>query len=249
MNAAEWIPPTITAETTLAAIALRSDADAAVLARHRLDFCCAGRRTLAQACAASGLDVGAVLSEMDANPGRRAAAAVHDWNARPLTEVVDFIVATHHVFARGAFARIAPLMAKVVAKHGERHPELQRIARLVRELEAELTPHMLREERVLFPYIQSLALEAAGRPVVPSFGTVQNPVRIMAAEHGRDAGLLAELAAATDDFTAPADACTSHRALFASLAELRLDLLRHVSLENNVLFPRAIALEERRRAA
>ena len=249
MNAAESITPTITPETTLATIALRSDAHAAILARHRLDFCCAGRRTLSQACAASGLDVGAVLSEMDANARRRAAAAVPDWNGRPLTEVMDFIVATHHTFARGAFARIAPLMAKIVAKHGERYAELPRIARLVRELEAELTPHMLREERVLFPYIRSLALETAGRPVVPPFGTVQNPVRIMAAEHDRDAGLVAELAAATDDFTAPANACTSHRALYAALAELRLDLLRHVSLENNVLFPRAIALEERRRAA
>jgi regulator of cell morphogenesis and NO signaling len=108
-----------------------------------------------------------------------------------------------------------------------------------------MEPHMLREERVLFPYIRSLALGTAGPA---PFGAVRNPVRMMMAEHDRAAALLKDLEELSQGFTAPADACTSYRALYAALMELRLDLLRHVSLENNVLFPRAIDLDERRQA-
>lgn len=242
-------PSHITAESALATIALRSDAHATILARHRLDFCCAGRRTLSQACAASGLDVGAVLAELDAEAQARTAAATSfDWHERPLPEIADFIVRTHHTFTRAAISRITPILAKVAAKHGERHAELAKVARAFHELAADMEPHMLREEQVLFPYIRSLALPAAGRPPAPPFGTVRNPVRMMMAEHDRAGALLAEIQDATADFALPADACTSYRALYAALAELRLDLLRHVSLENNVLFPRAIDIEERRRA-
>lgn len=239
--------PQITADTTLAAIALRSDAHAAILARRRLDFCCAGRRTLSQACAASGLDVNVVLGELEAEVQARAAAATAaDWTQRPLPEVIDFIVDTHHAFTRAAIARLTPLVAKVAGKHGEGHPELLVVARAFGELAADMEPHMLREERVLFPYIRALAGSASG-PVTPPFGSVRNPVRMMMAEHDRAAELLAELQNATTDFSAPDGACTSYRALYSALAELRLDLLRHVSLENNVLFPRAVELEERQR--
>lgn len=238
----------ITADTTLATIALRSDAYAAILARRRLDFCCAGRRTLSEACAASGVDVDIVLAELDAEAQARASAATAiDWAQRPLPEVTAFIVDTHHAFTRGAIARLTPLVAKVAGKHGERHPELLVVARAFGELAADLEPHMLREERVLFPYIRSLAAPVSGRPTAPPFGSVRNPVRMMMAEHDRAAELLAELQNATSNFAPPDGACTSYRALYAALAELRLDLLRHVSLENNVLFPRAVEIEERGR--
>ena len=248
MNTSDLGVPPLTPDTVLAAIALRSDAHATILARHRLDFCCAGRRTLAQACATAGLDVSGLLAELDVESRARIAAAtgVRDWNEWPLAEVVAFIVDTHHAFTRGAISRITPLMAKVASKHGAQHDELAKIGRAFAELAADMEPHMLREERVLFPYIRSLALGTAGPP---PFGVVRNPVRMMMAEHDRAAALLTELQELTEDFTAPADACTSYRALYAALMELRLDLLRHVSLENNLLFPRAIEIEERRQAA
>jgi regulator of cell morphogenesis and NO signaling len=246
MPTTESLPARITADMALSAIALRSDAHATILARHRLDFCCAGARTLSQACGASGLDVNSVLAELDVEVRTRAAAtAVPDWNERPLPEVVDFIVGTHHAFTRAAISRITPLMAKVAGKHGGRHTELDQIARAFGELAAEMEPHMLREERVLFPYIRSLVRVTSEQPSPPPFGTVRTPVRMMMAEHDRAAELLAEIQDATADFAPPADACTSFRALYAALAELRLDLLRHVSLENNVLFPRAVAAEEK----
>jgi regulator of cell morphogenesis and NO signaling len=240
--------PSVNPETALAEIALRSDAHATVLARHKLDFCCGGRKTLSQACVAAGLDVRAVLAELDAEISARAAAtAGPDWQARLLNELADFIVETHHEFTRAAIGRITPLLAKVVSKHGDRHPELRRIAAVFGALAADMEPHMLREERVLFPYIRSLATTVTQQPPAPPFGTVRNPVRMMMTEHDRAAEQLADIQEATGDFTAPADACTSFRALYAALAELRLDLLKHVSLENNVLFPRAVAVEDSRR--
>jgi regulator of cell morphogenesis and NO signaling len=236
------------AEAPLSEIALRSDAHAAILARHQLDFCCGGKKTLTQACTAAGLDVTSVLAELEAELCARADAKAigPEWPGRPLDEVITFIVETHHAFTRAAIARITPLLAKVAGKHGQRHPELEKVAAAFGELAAEMEPHMVREERVLFPYIRSLAFD--GQLPAPPFGTVRNPVMMMMTEHERAAGQLAELVEATNGFSPPADACTSYRALYAALAELRLDLLKHVALENNVLFPRAVDAENDRRA-
>jgi regulator of cell morphogenesis and NO signaling len=237
-------PPWLDGEATLAAIALRSDASASVLDRHKLDFCCRGQRSLAEACRTAGLDVNGILAELDAEVSSRSGASVSvsAWSERPLGEFVDFIVRTHHAYTRAALAHITPLLAKVAGKHGERHPQLARVDVAFQALAAELGPHMLREERILFPYIQSMGAPVA--PARPPFGTIKNPVRVMMTEHDRAAELLATIADATQTFSPPEDACTSFRALYVALRELRLDLLRHVSLENNVLFPRAAAAEE-----
>jgi regulator of cell morphogenesis and NO signaling len=233
----------LAADMSLAWIALRSDAYAAVLDHFRLDFCCRGNRTLAQACADAGLDVDRVLAELRTQASARAAAAEEiDWNHRPLAAVIDFIVDTHHAYTRAAFARLRPLIAKVVGRHGQAHPELARVAAAFSELAAELEPHMTREDRVLFPYIRALATPD-GAPPAP-FGTVRNPVHRMMREHDRAGELLAEITEATGGLIAPADACASYRAAYAGLADLRIDLLKHVAIENNVLFPRAVVLED-----
>jgi len=235
----------LTADSGLAVIALRGDNYAAVLDRHRLDFCCGGRRTLADACAAAGVDLEQVLTELNAPAVLRSASSQpsSDWNERPLPEVIDNIVNGHHAYTRSALSRLGPLMQKVLGRHGARHPELLRVATTFFELGAELEPHMAREEMVLFPYI--LALSTPGEdPPVPPFQTVRNPVRMMMMQHDRAAELLAEIRATSRDLATPGDACASYAALYTGLNELRLDLLKHVSLENNVLFPRAIALED-----
>jgi regulator of cell morphogenesis and NO signaling len=235
----------VTADTTIATIALRSDALAAVLDRHRLDFCCGGGRTLAESCAAVGLDVGRLLTELNEAETARSSSSVPPpaWLHRPLPELVDYIVETHHVFTRDALARLEVLTRKVLAHHGEHHPELARISVAFDELAAELRPHMAREENVLFPYLRALA-SAGDAPAAPPFRTVRNPVRMMMMQHDRAAELLVALEEASGGFTVPQDACASYAALFAGLTALRFDLLKHVSLENNVVFPRAVALED-----
>ena len=238
----------LTDDMTLAKIALRADPYAAVLDRHRLDFCCHGGRTLAQACAETGLEVALVLAELRGEAAARATSTTIeiDWNHRSLPELVDFIVDTHHTFTRAAIARITPLLAKVGGKHAHRHPELLRVAASFDELATDMGPHMFREERVLFPYMRALASPAGAAS--PPFVTVRNPVGMMMQEHDRAGELLAEISAATTDFAPPTNACPSFQALYAALAGLRLDLMKHVALENSVLFPRAVALEDQQHA-
>ena len=206
-----------TSETTLSAIALRSDAHATVLDRYKLDFCCRGGRSLQEACRGAGLDVDRVLAELTAEVTARedARAAGVDWQARTPDELIDFIVSTHHDYTRATFARLAPLVVKVAGKHGDRHPELSRVATALAELAEDLVPHMMKEERVLFPYIRALGAPG-GAPRAP-FGTVRNPVQMMMREHDRAAELLGTLARVTTDFLPPADACPSFRALYAGL--------------------------------
>ena len=229
-------------ETTLASIALRGDGYAALLDRHGLDFCRGGAQTLAQSCAARGLDVSMLLTELEAVGHDDARVAPADWNQRPLGELIDHILDTHHAFTRSSMARISRMLPKVVAKHGAEYPHLESVAVSFGELAMDMEPHMLREEKVLFPYLR--ALETSGPSVAaPPFGTVRNPVRMMMRDHDTAGGLLAALHDATNGFQPPGGACTATRAVYAALAALRIDLLRHMSLENEIIFPHAIELE------
>lgn len=162
-----------------------------------------------------------------------------------LDQLVDHLLDTHHVFTKAAIARLPPLADQVLAAHGARHTELEQVARLVDDLVADLRPHLLKEEMVLFPYIRSLAEDArAGQPAPRApFGTLDSPIACMLAEHDRVAEILDELRLRTGGYGPPPDACGSFRALYAELAELEADLRQHIHLENDVLFPGARALE------
>ena len=128
-------------------------------------------------------------------------------------------------------------------RHGDLHPETRSVETLVHRLVEDLGPHLLKEERILFPYIESL--EGPARDA-SCFGTVGNPIRMMLREHEAVGGILGELRAVTARYVAPPDACASFRALSAGLEQFEADLHRHIHLENNVLFPGALALEEGR---
>ncbi len=167
-------------------------------------------------------------------------------DAASLSELVRFILETHHVFTREAVASLPPLAMKVRGRHGETHPETGTVESLVHRLAEDLAPHMRKEEQVLFPYIVALEEAALRGGPQPSscFGSARNPVRMMMAEHDVVVDILAELRAVTSGYALPADACDSFRALYAGLQELENDLQRHIQLENDVLFPGAIRLEE-----
>jgi regulator of cell morphogenesis and NO signaling len=208
---------------------------AAVLDRLGLDYCCHGQRSLAEACDAAGLDAGAiavVLEDVE-------ATIVDVDHPRGPVALADFIEATHHRYLHDELPALEALAAKVRVVHRHRHPELDDVCRLVAEIHADLEPHMLKEERVLFPAIRALTGGTRDFP----FGTVQNPIRMMGIEHDQCGELLAQLRVAARDYTAPEDACASYRSLYARLAALEADTHRHIHLENNVLFPAAVALE------
>ena len=215
---------------------------AAVFEQFGVDFCCGGRRTVGDACRSAGIDVSAVQDAVAALPPHAAGEDASRWE---VDRLVDHVVLTHHAYVRSALPRIATYLTKLVQVHGTRHPELATVAGHFEALGQELMQHMMKEERVLFPYVRELAAE---RCVAPSpFGTVENPIRMMEREHEEAGALMDAIRTLTDTYTVPADGCATYRVCLEELAQFERDLHRHVHLENNVLFPRAVELESARR--
>jgi regulator of cell morphogenesis and NO signaling len=211
----------------------------------RIDYCCRGARTLADACAADGVALEQVVPRLERAAARMTAIAEDGWHERPLFELVRHIVDRHHTYTRDELDRLGPLAHKVARVHGKRHPELEEVLALFVEMADELGPHLRKEEIVLFPYIEDLetATRAARPHRAPPFGRVENPVRMMMVEHDHAGTILRKLRAVTSDYAAPPDACGSYQALYAGLEALERDLHEHIHLESNILFPRAILLE------
>jgi regulator of cell morphogenesis and NO signaling len=217
-----------------------------VFERLGIDYCCGGSRSLADACQTAQVPLEKVVQWLEeVEQSAQANAGSRDWQAESLTRLASYIVDTHHVFTQQELNRLAQLLTKVCSVHGENHPELLRLQTLFADLAQELTPHMLKEEQVLFPYITRME-EAVnqGRPVPPPFfGTVRNPVRMMMMEHDGAGEVLREIRRVTNNLTTPPDACISYQTLYQALAALEEDLHQHIHLENNILFPHAIEME------
>lgn len=222
---------------TLAGIVIANPSAAAVFERRGLDYCCQGRRSLAEACADAGIDAADVAAEL-ASMGQAAVAVALPADVPGL---IEHIVDTHHVYLREHLPRLRDLMDKVIAAHAAVHPEVRPVSALLAEITDDLMPHLLKEEQVLFPI--SLELARATGPTAFHCGSVRNPISVMLMEHDRVGELLAALRHATEGYTPPADACPTWHALYAGLAELEADTHRHVHAENNVLFPMVVALE------
>jgi len=224
---------------------LAKPAAARVLESFGIDYCCGGSQTLAQACRAANRppeEVSAALRNLDSLPPEKAEK---DWSHAPLAELAQHIVDRHHTFTRAELARITSLIAKVISAHGANHPELIRLQSIFAGLSEELTMHMMKEEKILFPYVAMMeeAARVKRRPPAAMFGTVQNPVAAMMMEHEASGQALEKMRELTGDYAMPPDGCESYRALLQALPAFAADLHQHIHLENNILFPRAVELE------
>ena len=210
-----------------------------------IDYCCGGKRSLADACATAGVTFEVVKKSLEVIAASPDSAEERNFQTATLEELVKHIVGKHHSFTRLELARLTALLERVCTAHGENHPELLRINVLFRELRTDLETHMTKEEQVLFPYV--IRMEAAAKQNVPlfrpPFGTVANPVRMMMLEHDRAGELLKEIRLLSSDYVSPTDGCLSYQTLYAAFQGLEKDLHEHIHLENNVLFPRAVAAE------
>lgn len=213
---------------------------AAILERHGLDFCCGGRNSLEKACRLHEVDLPGILAEL-----KNLQPATEPTVSSNPAELVTHIVDQHHTYVRHAIPSIRRHLSKVIGAHGARHPELAAVARNFNHVADELMLHLMKEEQVLFPYIRAVAQSIdLGEPPPPDmFGTVQNPIRMLESEHQAVGDALAMIRASTSNYEPPVDACTTYRLVYAELREFERDLHRHVHLENNVLFPRAVELE------
>jgi len=210
-----------------------------------IDYCCGGSRTLGEACAEAKISVEETLSRLQGGLAAAKPMPGRNWKNEPLTDLIAHIHGTHHVYVREECPRIEKLSAKVVSVHGSSHPELLQVQNLFDDLANELSVHMMKEEQILFPYIIRMEEAAmAGEPVPPAmFGTVVNPVRMMMQEHDGAGNTLKKLRAITHDYAVPADVCISYATLYEALQAFESDLHQHIHLENNILFPRAVAME------
>jgi regulator of cell morphogenesis and NO signaling len=209
----------------------------------KIDYCCGGNQPLGRACASAGIDVAQVV-EMLAEVAQ-SNQGVPDFQNASLPELITHILDTHHVFTKTEIDRLQSLSDKVLNAHGGNHPELIHLSELWLRLCADLVPHMVKEERILFPYILAMTRAAAngqGAPFAP-FTTVNNPIRMMMMEHDTAGEILRELRELTSDYKVPPDACISYQTLYQALENFEKDLHQHIHLENNLLFPKALELE------
>lgn len=234
------------ATKTVREIALEMPVTTRVFEEYKIDYCCGGRRPLSEACESAGVSTDIVLKKLETIVETDQYPEL-DWlKTTTLSRLMDYIIDKHHVYTRGEIENLLPLMAKVASRHGDTHPELYELAIAFEELCDDLMPHMMKEERVLFPYVEQLerAVENSGSVNLPPFGTVEHPVRMMMMEHDTAGDLLRRMRELSMEYQLPEGACPSYAALYTRLEVLEKDLHQHIHLENNLLFPRAVELEQ-----
>lgn len=232
-----------TDKRTIADIVTGNFKAAAVFEKYGLDYCCKGKVALDEACANHNIDLQTITSELLAlGHGGGATNRFNDWS---LSMLADYITNNHHAYVRSATERLLLLTRKVASRHGDTNPDLAEIAELFTQVAAEFEHHMDKEEHVLFPYIRNLEQTSAeGKSREGAlFGTVANPIGQMVEEHESAGDLMARIRGLSSNYTPPLEACNTYRVTFGELQEFERDLHQHVHLENNILFPKAIARE------
>lgn len=218
---------------------------AAVFTKYQIDFCCKGNRILTEVCEKQDIDSDILLQnlidvlESENNNGI-------DFNSWPLDLLVDYIEKTHHRYVEDKSIILKQFLDKLCKVHGDAHPELFRINELFTAGAGELSQHMKKEELMLFPFIKRMVKtkESNGVLTQPSFGTVSNPIAMMMQEHDNEGERFREIASITNNYTPPSDGCSTYKVTFAMLKEFEEDLHKHIHLENNILFNKAVILEE-----
>ena len=228
----------ITSVTLVRDIAVAFPTTIPVLERFGIDYCCGGKHTLAEACAHRNLDLAPVLEELERQQ-QSTSLPEAQWEHAPLKELAEYIVQKHHAFTRDQIDLIRSLGNKVESRHGADHPEIFQISKTFAVTSAELTHHFYCEENILFPYISQLGTDQQ-TALPPVFGSVQQPVTRMMMDHDQVGGELRVLRELTNNYTPPTAACPTWRAYYRALEDLEQDLHRHIHLENNILFPRAL---------
>lgn len=222
-------------DRTVGELVAEDYARAAVFTGLGIDFCCGGGRSAARACAAAGVAPERLVDALSAVDARRDEGGASDPRTWPLGRLVEHIVDEHHTYVRRTLPVLDAWTQKVARVHGARHPELVEIRGLFEGLSGEMTRHLDDEEAVLFPRVAAIATSAdEDGPVSDSV------VKALEDDHDHAGATMRRIRDLTNGFTPSADACTTYRATFALLQEFEQDLHRHVHLENNILFPRAL---------
>lgn len=234
----------ITEQTIIGDLVASDYRTASVFKKHGIDFCCSGNRTIAEACDKKELEASFLVQTLAAVATQNEVSTT-DYNTWPLDLLADYVEKKHHRYVKEKIVEIIPYLTKVARVHGERHPELAEVLDLFRGCAEEMTSHMEKEEQILFPFVRNMIM---GNFDQQSFGTVQNPISVMMNEHTAEGERFRRISALTNEYTAPDDACNTYRVTYALLKEFEDDLQLHIHLENNILFPKAVKMEQKNNA-
>lgn len=228
---------------TLAEIVISNHLAAAIFEKYNLDFCCTGKKTLNEACAEKNLPVEVLVGEIEKTNHCKLSSPKLDFERLTLNQLIEYIVNTHHCYLKKEFPLIKEYLHKVVARYGVRHPELYNVFALFAAIKEEVEYHMQREETILFKRIREIErIIDEGKEIVINSTYLLAHVNMVEQEHFHTGSLLKELQTLTDNYTPPADACTTFRLAYSSLEAMELDLHQHLHLENNILFPKAMRM-------
>lgn len=238
-------PMNITPERTVGSIVAEDYRAAAVLTKYGIDFCCKGGRSVREVCEKQHIDQAKLTGDIAAELARQTKHG-DDVRAWPLDQLADHVEQVHHRYVEERGPIIKQYLDKLCIVHGERHPELFTIRDEFSTCVGAMAMHMKKEELILFPFVRNLARsERSGEPFrTPKFGTVENPVNAMMADHNDEGERFARMNELSNRFTPPADGCATYTTAFSMLKEFEQDLHLHIHLENNIMFPRAIELEK-----
>jgi regulator of cell morphogenesis and NO signaling len=233
-------------KTTIGEYVANDFRTAAVFSKYGIDFCCKGNRTIDEACEKKDINPDQLLELLNTVLTSKNDNTI-DFKTWPLDLLADYIEKTHHRYVEEKTQTLLPFLDKLCKVHGANHPELFEINDLFMGCAGELAQHMKKEELMLFPFIKKMAKAALSEEKIakPQFGTVQNPIAMMMAEHETEGDRFVKIAALTNNYTPPADACNTFRVTYAMLADFEQDLHKHIHLENNILFPSALLLEQK----
>ncbi len=231
--------------TTIGELVSKDYRKADIFKKYGLDFCCGGKKTIAQACKSKGVDVVQIEKELNALDSTYGIPS-EDYNSWDLYFLTDYILNTHHKYVKRAIPIIYEYTQKVAKVHGNKHPEAIAIAEKFLMIVDELNRHICKEEEILFPYIKHLSTANTNGMKIESspFGTVENPIHAMEHEHDEVGKMMEEIKNLTNNYTPPSDACTTYKVSYSKLKEFEDDLHKHIHLENNILFKKAIELEK-----
>ncbi|WP_405573932.1 iron-sulfur cluster repair di-iron protein [Winogradskyella sp. Asnod2-B02-A] len=218
---------------------------AAIFSKYKIDFCCNGNRTVEEACDKKGIDSNMLLDELNQVLDAKGGESI-DYKSWPLDLLAEYVEKKHHRYVEEKIPVLLQFLNKLCKVHGERHPELFKINELFTASAGELAAHLKKEELILFPFIKNMVNAKLTNSAIksPQFGTVENPIEMMKHEHDIEGERFREIAELTDNYNPPVDACNTYKVTYAMLEEFEKDLHLHIHLENNILFPEAIKLEQ-----
>lgn len=218
---------------------------ASIFKKYNIDFCCNGNRTIADACNKKQIDENRLIDELSETINTKEAGDI-DVKLFPLDLLTDYIEKTHHRYVEKKIPEITPFLQKVVSVHSGSHPELIKVEQLFFDSTKDLSAHMKKEELMLFPYIRLLvkAQLSDGKKPQTGIGSAATYIEQMEQEHTAEGERFRRISELTGNYTPPEDACNTYRVTLSLLKEFEEDLHRHIHLENNILFPRSIQLEQ-----